>query len=177
MERADGKPITLVPHSGVQFLPFPFDLEAAPRGTRTFIERARPDRVGPDGLPDVQLLPGYHETDPEGDPPHRAGAGDDEYDVSNAKALQPFVGRWVPMPFFALRPGRAPDGLPLFDQGPSNWARACLFNAEPAASGHTHTLMLAFDTQLASGERGDVSHTPTRAHARHERGRSRRRGT
>lgn len=169
MERADGKPITLVPHSGVQFLPFPFDVQAAPRGTRSFIERHRPDRLGPGGLPDVQLLPGDHETDPAGEPPHRAGAGDDEYDVSSARALQTFVGRWVPMPFFALRPGRGPDGSPLFDQGPSNWARACLFPAEPAAPGHSHTLVLAFDTQLASGPRGAVYDAPSREDALNER--------
>ncbi len=169
MEREDGKPIILVPHSGVQFLSFTFDLEAAPRGTRSFIERKRPDRIGPDGLPDVQLLPGYNESDPDGAPPFSAAAGDDEYDVSNAKALQPFVGRWVPMPFFALRPGRQPDGSPLFDQGPSNWARACLFSAEQPAAGSTHTLVLAFDTQLAPGPRGTVYDAPLRDDALNER--------
>ncbi len=169
MERADGKPITLVPHSGVQFLSFTFDLEAAPRGTRSFIERPRSGRARPDGLPDVELLPGYNETDPDGEPPFRATAGDDEYDVSNARALQPFVGRWVPMPFFALRPGRRPDGSPLFDQGPSNWARACLFAAEPGHTDHTHTLVLAFDTQLAPGPRGAVYDAPSREDALNER--------
>ena len=149
--------------------PFAFDLETAPRGTRSFIERKRPDRIGPEGLPDVQLLPGYNEFDPDGAPPFSAAAGDDEYDVSNAKALQTFVGRWVPMPFFALRPGRRPDGSPLFDQGPSNWARACLFPAEPAAPGHTHTLVLAFDTQLAPGPRGAAYDAPSREDAQNER--------
>ena len=162
MERADAKPITLVPHSGIQFLTFGFDLDAAPRGARSFIERPQTERTGADVHGQVRLLPAYDELDPDGEPPFKPQAGDDDYDVSNAKALQPFVGRWVPMPFFAVQPGRTPDGLPLLDRGPSNWARACLFPADRAATGSTHTLVLAFDTQLVDGPRGVTYDAPSR---------------
>ena len=168
MER-DTKPITLVPHSGIQFLVFSFDIANGPRGARSFIERRQPEERRGDGLVPVRLLPAYNELDPEREPPHRLEAGDDEYDISNAKALEPFVDRWVPMPFFAVLPGKTPDGLPLLDKGPTNWVRARLIRTDKAATGHTHTIALAFDTQLVDGAKGVTYDAPRREDSLNER--------
>ncbi len=88
MDRSGRKPITLVPHSGVQFLSYSFDLESGPRAARTFIERPLPEEKTPDGAMPLQLLPGYNEIDPDEAPPYTLQAGDDEYDISNGKALE-----------------------------------------------------------------------------------------
>ena len=168
MER-DTKTITLVPHSGIQFLVFGFDIDGGPRGSRRFIERGLSEARRPDGLVPVRLLPGYNENDPDGEPPHPAQAGDDDYDISNTKALEMFVDRWVPMPFFAVLPGTVVDGLPLLDKGPSNWARARLMLSDKASTGFTHSLVLAFDTQLLEGPRGVAYDAPRREDALNER--------
>lgn len=147
MDRTGRKPITLVPHSGVQFLTYTFDIDATRQPARTFIERPLPQEAGPDGVP-VQLLPAYNEIDPDLEPRFKLQSGDDEYDISTGKALEMFLDSWVPMPFFAVRPGKTEDGLPLFDKGPSNWVRAKLMRLEKTETGKTHALVLAFDTQL-----------------------------
>ncbi len=169
MDRSSRKPITLVPHSGVQFLTYAFDLESGPRAARTFIERPLPAEKAADGTVPLQLLPGYNEVDPDEEPPHKLQAGDDEYDISNGKALEAFLDRWVPMPFFAVLPGRTADGLPKLDKGPSNWARAKLITADKAETGSTHRLVLAFDTQLVEGSDAITYEAPRRQDALNER--------
>ena len=169
MDRSGRKPITVAPHSGVQFLTYSFDLESGPRAARTFIERPLPEEKAPDGTVPLQLLPGYNEVDPDEEPPHKLQAGDDEYDVSNGKALEAFLDRWVPMPFFAVLPGRTADGLPKLDKGPSNWVRARLMTADKAETGATHRLVLAFDTQLVEGSDAGAYEAPRRADALNER--------
>ncbi len=93
--------------------------------------------------------------------------------MSIAKALQPFMGRWVPMPFFAVLPGRTAEGWPKLDRGPSNWARAKLMAADRAAQGSeklaTHRLVLAFDTQLVEGTDATAYEGPRRQDALNER--------
>lgn len=169
MAQAEQKPIMLVPHSGIQFLTFGFDIDAGPRGVRSFIERPTVDRLWADGKTRMRLLPAYDEVDPEHEPPHKLQSGDDEYDISNGKALEVFVDRWVPMPFFALRPGRTPEGGPLLGKGPANWARARLMLADRPATGMTHTLVLAFDTQLVESATGLTYEGPSLEDARVER--------
>ena len=168
MERMEPKPITLVPHSGIQFLTFGFNSDAAPRGNRSFIERPQRDSRRQDGLVPVRLLPAYNENDPEAEPPFMVQSGDDQYDVSNGKALDAFVDRWVPMPFFAVRPGRTAEGHPLLDKGPSNWVRARLMRSDKDRTGFTHTIVFAFDTQLVEAI-GVTYDGPRHADALHER--------
>ena len=48
----------------------------------------------------------------------------DHYDVNKIKALEPFLGKWVPVPFCASGPGAARYGEEMLDPGPTNWARA-----------------------------------------------------
>ena len=168
MDRMGRKPITLVPHSGVQFLTYTFDVDAGRQPARTFIERPLPGQATADGTP-VQLLPAYNEIDADQEPPYKLQSGDDEYDISTGKALEAFLDRWVPMPFFAVRPGKTADGLPLLDKGPSNWVRAKLMRLEKAETGRTHALVLAFDTQLVEGADPSAYDGLRREDARNER--------
>ena len=169
MDRSGRKPITLVPHSGVQFLTFAFDIASGPRAARTFIERPLPAEKAADGTMPFQLLPGYNEVDPDEEPPYKLQAGDDEYDISAGKALECFLHRWVPMPFFAVLPGRTASGHPKLDKGPSNWARARLMPTDKAETGATHRLVLAFDTQLVEGGDATAYEGPRREDALNER--------
>lgn len=169
MERADLKPITLVPYSGIQFLTFGFNVKDGPRSALSFIERPQLKDRKPDGSVPVRLLPAFDESSPDAEARFKPQGGDDEYDISSSKALEPFVGRWVPMPFFAMRPGKTADGQPLLEKGPSNWARACLTTNDEAATGLSHTLVVAFDTQLNEGPKGPTYDAPRREDALNER--------
>ncbi|WP_282605702.1 virulence factor SrfB [Pelagibius sp. Alg239-R121] len=136
---------TLVPFSGVQFLDFGFELMASGFKTMNFVERttsrsAEGDertlivKTGDDARDELTL--GADQPD------------DDEYSVDRAKALEPFVEKWTPVPVLRIRPSAGPDGREQFDAGPSCWARVLVKELpEPEQkSGHTHRVILALDT-------------------------------
>lgn len=143
--------VTLVPSSGIQFLDFAFDLEQTKRLTRSFIERRDKTRAGPDGQDFLELIPlsGAPEAD---EAVINAGTSDDDlYDIGKSKALEPFLGKWVPIPFLRRRPGRGSKGEELFDVGPTSWARVLVQPVTHTEDGRrlTHRVVLAFDTELA----------------------------
>jgi len=141
--------ITLVPHSGVQFVDAPFDLDQTPRFSRTFIERPDPNG-GDDIFTRVRLYPGWNELDPDGEAPKRS-AGDVEYDISKQRALEPFLGKWVPVPYLRVKAGRGADGQEVYDEGPTNWVRVRVVERadRQRGSGPSHHAVFAFDTELA----------------------------
>jgi len=160
------KPIvTLAPHSGIQFLDFAFTLDGSIRLSRSFLEEK-----GADG--DGKVL---HALTAEGsDWLHPlTGAVVDPgltYSINIQRALEPFIDRWVPVPFMRIL-GRDEVGRDVFDQGPSNWAR--LFVTEAEASTETekaYDVVLAFDTELGvkPRETGFPYPMPTLADARVE---------
>jgi hypothetical protein len=64
---------------------------------------------------------------------------------------------WLPVPFLRIHSGR-------FAEGPLNWARARLVSMRPGEDldGHTHRLVLAFDTKVfADDASGDAYLAPT----------------
>ena len=168
MPNAETKPITLVPHSGVQFLTFGFDIEAGPKFSRRFLERPQFGKQRPDGTTPLLLLPAYNEIDPEGEPPFVTEVGDDEYDINKLRALEPFIDRWVPAPILAVRPGASTDGLPILAQGPSNWARLRISPTNRDDTGFTHVAVFAFDTQLLPRDNLDEYFGPSEEDARNE---------
>lgn len=156
--------VTLVPRSGLQFLDFGFALESAARINRVFHEER--DGPGEDAavvLHQVETADGafLH-------PLTGVEVPVDETFVINAqKALDPFLGRWLPLPYLRLR-GEDARGLRLFDVGPTNWARLHVTALpERDADGNAFHVVLAFDTALARGEQaGDGPYTtPTVEHA------------
>ena len=143
--------VTLVPFSGVQFLDFAFNIDDTPRLQRSFLERSDPARRREDGSQIVKLEPltGDPERDaPILDPPRD---GDDLYEVSKIRALEPFLGKWTPVPVLRVRPGRGEMGEELLDTGPTTWARLRVSACDETIAGGriSHRVVLAFDTELA----------------------------
>jgi hypothetical protein len=145
------KTVTLVPYSGVQFLDFGFNLDDTRRLGRSFIERPDPSVTLPDGSIRLRFIP--LSGDDEQDAPILEQAVPDEaqYDINKIKALEPFLGKWVPVPYLRVRPGRGAYGEELLDTGPTNWARALVIplDAPEGPKRLTHRVVLAFDTEVA----------------------------
>ena len=147
--RSHAEIIRIVPHSGVQFLVLDFDLETGPRFSRPFIEHKRLDEVDADGTFPVELRPGWNDDDPEAEPPFTAKSTDSVYDISKQKALEPFLSRWVPVPFLAVQARRDTLGRDLFHQGPTNWCRVRVTAIDAGErQDATHRAVFAFDTEL-----------------------------
>jgi hypothetical protein len=165
--------LKLAPHSGVQFLAFDFDLDKTGRFSRSFIEHRRMDLRAVDGVTPIELRPNWNDDDPELDPPFPSHGNDEVYEISKQKALEPFLGRWTPVPYLAVQPARDQFGRELLQTGPSNWARVLIVaepdtgkpNAEPGVS---HRVVLAFDTELMERSPGRAYVAPSPADARGE---------
>ncbi|MDS4040094.1 MAG: virulence factor SrfB [Candidatus Competibacter sp.] len=143
-----GPLINLIPNTAIQFLDFGFNLD------ETRVSRAILAATGADGR--AVLTPLYAD-DASGQFVTQDGQAvkpEQVYSLNAAKAAAIFDGVWIPVPFLRVREPR-PDGHHLFDKGPTNWARARLAQL-PArdAEGHTHRVVLAFDTQLLPTREG-----------------------
>jgi len=148
-----GEEVTLVPYSGLQMLDFGFDETAMNMRPRRFIERKEGG--------DKQVLhpvPEEERHDGEEDGANGLGSRDDdlEYSIRPAKALDPFLDKWLPAPVLRIRPGRGADGKEQYDDGPFGWARLRVtdLGRKDPATGHTHRVQLAFDTSLAQDAPG-----------------------
>lgn len=141
---------TLVPFSGVQFVTYRFDLNRVRGFKPRFIERPFPDERTGDGVP-WKLLQGWNETDPAGDPPNVERGEDDSYEISKTGALDPFIGKWVPVPYLRRRPGLGVNGEVDYDKGPTNWVRVLVIRDEGPHDddGLWYKAVFAFDTNLA----------------------------
>ncbi|MFB9984758.1 virulence factor SrfB [Mesorhizobium kowhaii] len=143
---------TLVPDSGIQFVEFGFDFDASPRLSRSFIERVSPGETGSDGKTLIRLLPNWNDDDPDSDqPPHPPKGDDVVYDIAKSRALETFLDRWVPMPFFKIEPGKDSLGNEIYAQGPTDWVRVRVTETRNAHGDRkgTHRAIFAFDSSLA----------------------------
>jgi len=162
----------LVPHSGLQFITLGLNVETTPNFARTFIGHKFADQAAADGVTvPMELLPGWNEDDPVGEPPHERQGEDDEYRVSKERAIDAFGGGWVPVPFLATRAGLDAQGHEIFEHGPIDWARLRLFPAEPGTvldgAPITHHVVIAFDTEILDREQGHYV-APTAENVRNE---------
>jgi hypothetical protein len=144
--------LTLVPDSGIQFVEFGFDFDGSPRLARSFIERKSPGQVDADGKTLVRLLTNWKDEDPAAPFPY--STHDDDvatYEVNKSLALNTFMNRWVPVPFFKIEPGRDDFGNELYAQGPTDWVRARVVETRKAHGDKesSHRIIFAFDTSLA----------------------------
>lgn len=145
--------VSLVPSSGLQFLDFGFDIDALPKVSRAFWEEpVAAGAVGGDGQQQVVLRTLVMDETRGGLTDPRTGTlapADEIYELNGRKGLEPFLGRWMPLPYCKVR-GKSPDGADLHDQGPSNWARLRVVELPVRdRDGMTHRVTLAFDTALA----------------------------
>lgn len=146
-------PVSLIPGGCPQLLDFAAPLseldsvrysfeeltEAAPGGeSRVHLHAFRKDAEG--------------EYVDELDPARTVGAYG--YELTAKKAIQPWLGRWIPVPFLRTREQTWPDsGECRFEYGPTNWARARLSLAPDAPD--TLRVVLAFDMGVEE-KTGDV---------------------
>jgi hypothetical protein len=143
--------VSLVPQSGIQFIDVRFAITQLPNLIRSFWEQPLPageSAAGAGGsLVNLRLL-----TDEDGllmDPVSGQSPPLEEcYPVGRTEALQPYIDRWVPLPYFRVG-AVAAGGKERYDRGPTNWARLRLSRlATPDGDGNTHHAVLAFDTAL-----------------------------
>lgn len=158
--------ITLIPFSGIQILDFGFRLDAVELKRAEFIEREVAGSEA-DGTFERTLLP--LTGDAASDDATRAGGGptDDSYAISHERALEPFLSKWIPVPVLREAKERALGGAVKYDPGPSNWARIRtveLDHPDPA-TGHTHRVQLALDTNLMAATQGSLYLAPLREDA------------
>src|ERR1700743_2120350 len=100
MPKTVDEPLLLAAHSGVQFITRYLNLNDASRFRRAFVERSQPGsepnrRSG-------GVLPDWDPEDPskQGDPLDKR-SNDDAYAVRPENALEPYLGKWVPVPYLA----------------------------------------------------------------------------
>lgn len=155
---------SLIPRTGIQFLDSGFNVEDAARVSRAFWEEAT--GTAEDSPVNLHCL--------ERDPQTREYVTKEadrqvvepSYVINADRALDVFLGQWVPLPFLRIRE-RARDGAPVFARGPSNWARVRVTALdEPDRDGNTHRVTLAFDTELAEQREGGPYLAPSPEDAR-----------
>lgn len=142
--------ISLVPQSGVQFLDIPFQLDRLPRAARSFWEEPLPPgQEAEASLVSLRELQADEEGGALFDPVTGAAPPPDEvYNIGRTQALEPFLGKWVPLPYFCVASIGA-GGAQVYDRGPTNWARLRIVELpEPDHDGNTHHAVLCFDTAL-----------------------------
>lgn len=139
--------VTLVPYSGIQILDFGFCLHDLTLRPWKYIER--PGAMQ-DGSRQRSLIPLTGDEVADGPILDAATEEDDEYSVRSTAAMEPYLGKWVPVPVLRLKGQRGPRGEDRFDPGPSSWARLRTVElpVPDAETGHTHRVQLALDTNL-----------------------------
>ena len=147
--------VSLVPRSGVQFLDFGLAIDPL-KTRRAFWEEAS-------GADEVTLRC-LHERDGEqvywdADRNRFERPGADVYDLNKARALEPFLNKWVPLPFFRIDSGAGSP--PVFAAGPSNWVRVRVVELPERDGEISHRVVLAVDTVLAEREAGDPYLAPS----------------
>lgn len=136
-------PVSLIPGGCPQLLDFAADMTVLDEARYSFEEVREP---GPDGQPRVHLRAFRRNAEGEFadelDPARiSTGAG---YEMTGRKAILPWLGQWIPVPFLRTREQVWPDsGDCRFEYGPTNWARARIVVSDELPD--TLRVVLAFD--------------------------------
>lgn len=149
--------ISIIPGSGLQFWDVVLDIEHLPNRRHNFWEEKLAQVADESGHVPVQLRPlaEHKDTRELTDPiTGRMPPEEDIYAIGRGQALEPFLGKWVPLPFFRVR-GQLRDGRTDFDRGPTNWVRMRLVALPTTEPGRTHHLTVAFDTALVPRDEAD----------------------
>ena len=159
---------TLVPFSGLQMLDLGFDLDEVKFRQRRFVERTTERRSDEEAR---ELIPLYDDEERNESVLAAPHPDDLEYGVQAIRALEPFLGKWVPAPVLRVRPGLGADRSERYDDGPFGWARLRVVELEEKdpATGHTHRAQLAFDTTLAKEQPAGRYLSPDRTDSEDER--------
>ncbi|NVK31518.1 MAG: virulence factor SrfB [Gammaproteobacteria bacterium] len=140
-ETTNAKFVSIIPHSGIQFLDFGFDLNLhriSPMYTRVSEKSGNLlRRVNQD-----ETFGGYLDED------GRKVSEDNLLSVNLPRALEAYVGKWLPLPLLRVAEETKSGSIRL-ERGPLNWARVRFTQlAEPDLSGFTHRVTVIVDTNL-----------------------------
>ncbi|MBC7953174.1 MAG: virulence factor SrfB [Rhodospirillaceae bacterium] len=140
--------ISLIAGGTPQFLDLELDLAPLARMRLHFREQVRPVPPDADGYVPRDLFCLEWDDEQQAHVDRVSGKeGVPDYEVGANKAMAVFLDRWVPLPFFRIKPDRWPDGAPQFEQGPSNWARVRVVKApSETGGGDIYQAVIAFDT-------------------------------
>ena len=143
-------PVSLIPGGCPQFLDFEVDLadldSRTVRFSRSFREEKRAGSQG-DSRQDYALLCVQENDSGQWlDLITGAAAKPSDYEVDSRKCLDSFYDQWIPVPVLRMRELRHPDGEPMYEAGPGNWARCRIVRPEDGDS--RLRLVLAFDTTV-----------------------------
>ncbi len=143
-------PVTLIPGGCPQFLDFAVDLAALDqkkiRFSRSFREERRPGSQG-EGRENFLLhCIAENENGQWHDQITGAASPPSDYEVDSRKCLDIFFDHWTPLPMLRIRDMKRPDGEPMFELGPSNWARCRL--VRPKDGSQNIRIVLAFDSTV-----------------------------
>ena len=108
-----GESVSLIANSGIQIMDFELDLEQTKKFRTYFVEEKTDTQEFTDDFRKLEILP-----DGEFD-----GPTNDKfvsYEISALKALQPFIGAWIPIPFFRTSEVNPEE---ITDIGPTTWSR------------------------------------------------------
>ena len=143
--------VSIVPNSGLQFVDCRFNIDALANRDCAFWEEIVGNEPDDTGRLPVVLRPLVQDerTRELRDPASGREPPEDEvYRINRAKALEVFLDKFVPLPYFRVR-ARAADGGQIHDTGPGNWARLRIHQlAERDRDGNSHQLTILFDTAL-----------------------------
>lgn len=149
--------LSLVPNSTIQLVDFETSELDVARVRRRFLEEPP---SGADDEPSLHVAaPGdaglYHPVTGEPcDPAHT-------YTIGGVEALQPFLGKWLPMP--CMRVGQRGEDVLALDEGPSNWTRVHITRHATSNGRAFYRVVLAIDTGIepdhATASRGYVGPT------------------
>jgi hypothetical protein len=152
-----GDSISIIPGGTMQFLDIGIDIRKIKRLTSEYYEYSK-------NSPDINILglvclapshdgDGYVDSvtgEPWIDPITEQSVNNPEpmYSISKDKALEPFLDKWVPLPFFRSS-GFINRYENRFRYGPTDWARGKITEIpDPGDDGYTHHLTIAFDTNI-----------------------------
>ncbi|MDL2316818.1 virulence factor SrfB [Desulfovibrio sp. OttesenSCG-928-A18] len=150
-------PVTLIPGGCPQFLDFGVDFAALDpkllRFSRSFREERRAGSTG-DGRENFLLhCIAENEHGQWVDQITGALSPPSSYEIDSRKCLDAYFDQWVPLPFLRIRDMKRADGTPMFELGPSNWARCRL--VKPRDGSQRVRIILVFDTTVEEPPAGD----------------------
>jgi hypothetical protein len=132
--------VSLIPDATPQFLDFVFSVETVARDIRYFQEKP-----GTGGQAGKFVLRGLREND-DGfmlDEITGEAVREGVFEIYAKRCLEPWLGKWLPVPFLRVRDQKWDDGACHFERGPSNWARVRMVR-DPETN-ETLRVVLAFD--------------------------------
>lgn len=150
--------ISLIPNSGLQFIDFTFNIDKIAKINRVFWEEqilnAPPDENGKIPV-NLRCLYPDEKSGELRDPVTGATPAESEtYALNKQRGLEPFLGKWVPLPYFRVK-SKSAQGTDVFDRGPTNWARVRVVElAERDRDGNSHHVCLCFDTGVRPRDDG-----------------------